>query len=104
MEINPRAAAIAELVLWIGFLQWHFRTRANPPSPPILQAFKNIQIKDAVLKADISLERDASGKPVAFRRFRSWGSVFEEPLCVGLASGGLARRGKRSAILEVPLL
>ena len=64
MEINPRAAAIAELVLWIGFLQWHFRTRANPPSPPILQAFKNIQIKDAVLKADVSLARDASGKPL----------------------------------------
>ena len=43
MEINPRAAAIAELVLWIGFLQWHFRTRANPPSPPILQAFKTFR-------------------------------------------------------------
>ena len=26
IEINPRAAAIAELVLWIGYLQWHFRT------------------------------------------------------------------------------
>jgi len=24
IEINPRAAAIAELVLWIGYLQWHF--------------------------------------------------------------------------------
>ena len=28
LEINPRAAAIAELVLWIGYLQWHFRTTA----------------------------------------------------------------------------
>ena len=64
LEINPRAAAIAELVLWIGFLQWHFRTRVNPPSPPILQAFENIQIKDAVLEADISLARDASGRPI----------------------------------------
>ena len=27
LEINPRAAAIAELVLWIGHLQWHVRTR-----------------------------------------------------------------------------
>ena len=25
LELNPRAAAIAELVLWIGFLQWHLR-------------------------------------------------------------------------------
>ena len=41
IEINPRAAAIAELVLWIGYLQWHFRTRgddaprrADPPRLP----------------------------------------------------------------------
>jgi len=50
MELNPRAAAIAELVLWIGFLQWHFRTRADMPPEPILQAFKNIEQKDAVVE------------------------------------------------------
>jgi hypothetical protein len=34
IEINPRAATIAEVVLWIGYLQWHFRTRGRvmPPS------------------------------------------------------------------------
>jgi hypothetical protein len=42
LEINPRAAAIAELVLWIGYLQWHFRTKGGPPDEPILRAFKNI--------------------------------------------------------------
>ncbi len=26
IEVNPRAAAIADLVLWIVYLQWHFRT------------------------------------------------------------------------------
>jgi len=65
LEINPRAAAIAELVLWIGYLQWHFRIRGGMPEEPILQAFKNIRGKfDAVLKADVSLARDASGVPV----------------------------------------
>lgn len=49
LEINPRAAAIAELVLWIGYLQWHFRTKGAPPQEPILRAFKNIQVKNAVL-------------------------------------------------------
>lgn len=29
IELNPRAAAIAEVVLWIGYLQWHFRTRGD---------------------------------------------------------------------------
>jgi hypothetical protein len=52
MEVNPRAAAIAELVLWIGHLQWHFRNRGVAPSEPILKAFKNIQTMDAVLKWD----------------------------------------------------
>ncbi|PYF01535.1 type II restriction/modification system DNA methylase subunit YeeA [Rhodopseudomonas faecalis] len=52
MEINPRAAAIAELVLWIGYLQWHFRTKGGAPDEPILKAFKNIQVKNAVLTWD----------------------------------------------------
>jgi hypothetical protein len=52
LEINPRAAAIAELVLWIGYLQWHFRTKGAPPDEPILRAFKNIQVKNAVLTWD----------------------------------------------------
>jgi hypothetical protein len=33
IELNPRAAALAELVLWIGYLQWHIRTQGNPPWP-----------------------------------------------------------------------
>ncbi len=52
IEINPRAAAIAELVLWIGHLQWHFRNKGVAPSEPILKAFRNIQNMDAVLKWD----------------------------------------------------
>jgi hypothetical protein len=68
LELNPRAAAIAELVLWIGYLQWHFRTQDGMPGEPILHAFKNIEGKfDAVLKADVSLVRDALGMPVTRR-------------------------------------
>jgi len=52
MEINPRAAAIAELVLWIGYLQWHFRTKGGIPDEPILRQFKNIEVKNAVLTWD----------------------------------------------------
>jgi hypothetical protein len=52
LEVNPRAAAIAELVLWIGYLQWHFRTKGGSPDEPILRAFKNIQVKNAVLTWD----------------------------------------------------
>ncbi|WP_207303148.1 DNA methyltransferase, partial [Klebsiella quasipneumoniae] len=31
LELNPRAAAIAELVLWIGYLQLHFKTKGGAP-------------------------------------------------------------------------
>ena len=53
LEINPRAAAIAELVLWIGYLQWHFRTfGAKMPAEPIIKPFHNIECRDAVLEYD----------------------------------------------------
>ncbi len=65
MEVNPRAGAITELVLWIGFLQWHFRSRSDPPPEPILKAFRNIRVMDAVLDADKALARDERGKPLS---------------------------------------
>ena len=52
LELNKRAAPIAELVLWIGYLQAHFRTKGGVPEPPILKAFKNIQVMNAVLTWD----------------------------------------------------
>lgn len=64
LEINPRAAAIAELVLWLGYLQWHFRTQTNAPPEPILKAFRNIKVMDAVLQADRELARGPDGKPL----------------------------------------
>lgn len=66
LEINPRAAAIAEMVLWIGYLQWHFRTRGSglPPSP-ILRDFHNIENRDAVLACDgVEFATDAAGQPL----------------------------------------
>lgn len=52
LELNPRAAAIAELVVWLGFLQWHFRTKGISPPEPILHDFKNVTVMDAVLTWD----------------------------------------------------
>ena len=67
LELNPRAAAIAELVLWIGYLQWHFRTRsAGLPPSPILRDFKNIECRDAVLDHDGSeIVCDEHGVPLS---------------------------------------
>ncbi len=53
LELNPRAASVAELVLWIGHLQWHHRNRGSTHWPePVLRAFHNIECRDAVLTYD----------------------------------------------------
>ncbi|WP_075996055.1 class I SAM-dependent DNA methyltransferase [Salaquimonas pukyongi] len=52
IELNHRARHIAELVLWIGFLQWHKRNRGELPSDPVLRDYGNIRQGDAVLTWD----------------------------------------------------
>ncbi len=67
LEINPRAAKIADVVLWIGYLQWHFRTHgdADRLDPPLLDDIDNIQTRDAVLDYDAKTPRtDEDGEPV----------------------------------------
>ena len=66
IEVNPWAAAIAELVLWIGFLQWHRRTRGDVrPPEPILRNLHNIECRDAVLAWDaVEPLLDAAGQLV----------------------------------------
>jgi hypothetical protein len=66
IELNPRAASIAEMVLWIGYLQWDFKTKgAVQPPQPVLRDFKNIECRDAVLAYDsVEILCDEHGKPV----------------------------------------
>jgi hypothetical protein len=63
IELNERAAALAELVLWIGYLQWHIRTRGNKAvAEPVVHDFGNIEHRDAVLAWDeMDLAYDADG-------------------------------------------
>jgi len=66
IELNPWAANVAELVLWIGYLQWHFRTYGKAaPSEPVLRDFKNIRNADAVLEwSDRTPRMNDTGEPV----------------------------------------
>jgi hypothetical protein len=76
IEINPRAAAIAEVVLWIGYLQWHFRTRGDVrPPQPVIRDFRNIESRDAVLAYDrVEYVLGDDGKPVT-----RWDGVTMKP-------------------------
>ena len=66
IELNERAAALAELVLWIGYLQWHIRTRGNAAvAEPVVHNYGNIECRDAVLAWDgKELATDADGRPL----------------------------------------
>lgn len=67
IEINPRAAAIAQLVLWIGYLQWHFRVagKNQMPAEPILRDIRTIEVRDALISWDRRVvEVDEAGNPV----------------------------------------
>ncbi len=66
LESNPRAAPIADLVLWIGYLKWQLRT-VDPKflQEPILHAYGTIREQDAILAYDSKeLARDDDGKPI----------------------------------------
>ena len=54
IEVSPRAAAITDLVLWIGYLQWYFRTwgASTLPPEPVIKRFHNIELRDALLAYD----------------------------------------------------
>ena len=66
LEVNPRAAAIAEMVLWIGYLQWHYRIYKKLQIPePILRDFHNIECRDALIDWEsIEPMLDEHGNPV----------------------------------------
>lgn len=66
IELNQRAAALAELVLWIGWLQWHVRTRGLASvAEPVVHDYGNIENRDAVLAYDRAEPAlDADGKAI----------------------------------------
>ena len=68
LEKNQRAVPIAEMVLWIGHLQWYARSQPNFKAwpKPVLKQFGNIRAADALLTwRDVQLVKDAAGKPLS---------------------------------------
>jgi hypothetical protein len=77
IELNPRAAAITDLVLWIGYLQWYFRTwgASSLPPEPVIKRFQNIECRDALLSYDSREPAlDGDGQPLTH-----WDGVTHKP-------------------------
>lgn len=72
LELNPRAAAIAELVLWLGYLQWQLRN-GSAIHDPVLERLDNIKAMDAVLRHDPERPKaDGSGTELPNPRRPEW--------------------------------
>jgi hypothetical protein len=52
IELNPYAAELARVSVWIGHIQWANRNGLPPPHDPILRTLDTIECRDAVLAAD----------------------------------------------------
>jgi hypothetical protein len=49
IEINPYAAELAQVVIWIGYLQWLHEHSVDDPRRPILDKLQCIENRDAIL-------------------------------------------------------
>lgn len=52
IEINPYAAELARVSVWIGEIQWMRRNGFSVPGNPILKPLENIECRDALLNPD----------------------------------------------------
>lgn len=58
LEINEYAQQLAQVVIWIGFLQWMHHNGFQPPQNPVLDPIDSIRRTDAII------DRSNSEKPV----------------------------------------
>ncbi len=49
IEINPYASELAQVAIWIGYLQWMRDNGFNAPRDPILEPIDTIENRDAIL-------------------------------------------------------
>ena len=75
IEINPYAQELAQVVIWIGYIQWMHHNGFNPPRNPVLDPIESIQCRDAIARP--SQTRHSDPNPIglmpisssAIRRF-----------------------------------
>jgi len=67
IEINPYAQQLAQVVIWIGYLQWMHHNGFNPPRHPVLEPIESIRLMDAILDlSDPENPREPEWPPADF--------------------------------------
>jgi pimeloyl-ACP methyl ester carboxylesterase len=49
IELNEYAQQLAQIVIWIGYLQWMHHNGFNPPNNPVLEPIESIRRMDAII-------------------------------------------------------
>jgi len=65
LEINPYAAELAQVVIWIGYLQWMRDNGFAVPRDPILAPLTTIECRDAILDLTIPTQPQPATWPAA---------------------------------------
>ena len=65
IELNPYAAELAQVVIWIGYLQWMRENGFVAPKDPILAPLKTIECRDAILDLTIPTKPQPATWPEA---------------------------------------
>jgi type II restriction/modification system DNA methylase subunit YeeA len=67
IEINPYAAELARVTVWIGEIQWMLNNGYHYRTEPILQKLDHIECRDAILdRADPDRPRESQGPAAEF--------------------------------------
>ncbi|MBI3275712.1 MAG: class I SAM-dependent DNA methyltransferase, partial [Methylocystis sp.] len=77
IEINPFAAELARMTIWIGDIQWSIRNGIYSRPEPILRKLDAIECRDAVL-AELAPSPRSRGEGGAKRRMRGRGSEADD--------------------------
>ena len=62
IELNPYAAELAQVVIWIGYLQWMRDNGFVAPSDPILEPLQSIENRDAALDLVVPSPLEGEGR------------------------------------------
>ena len=74
IEINPYAAELARVSVWIGEIQWMRRNGFGEARDPILKPLDTIECRDAILMPDELRAGVADGPMSSSATRRSWGT------------------------------
>ncbi len=92
IEINPFAAELARVSVWIGEIQWMREHGFDASRNPILKPLETIECRDALLNADGS----EAEWPHADRLWATRRSWVEHSFAMGLETMALKRSTRRS--------